>query len=1340
MKQNCKYNIGLDIGTTSVGWAVVESCTQKVIRKGDKYLWGVRLFEEAETAADRRQARSVRRRYERRRNRIKFLRKEFENEIFKVDPDFYKKLDETFYHKDDKINKTINISKEEKRMSDEYNKKYKTIYHLRNKLIMNPEKEDIRLVYLAIHHIIKYRGNFLYPTNFSVNNLNLKEKIIEVFNTIINLCPNLNIPSDYSEYFDINLLAEAMLDDSKNDRKVHINNILNGSDKNFINEFIKMVNGSKFNFTKMISFQDEDIKVELSFNGSDFDDKYSEYEKSLGNKIEVLDILKQLYDSIFLKRLFKGSENTNISSLMVEKYNIHGEDLKFLKSLLKANHDVFKKIFKGEKCLYKTYVNNSISYDDFIKEIVKFIPDNVDSIILNRIENGDFLPRITDKDNGKYPYQLNKDELVKIIENQGEYYPFLLDKVGDTYKIVKILEFKIPYYVGPLAKESKSDFAWLIRNDESVNITPYNFDDVVNKDKTAEKFITRMISHCTYLLDEPAMPGDSILYSKYKVMNELKQIRVNGVKLTKEMQLKIIDEFFKKNSSNLTDKKFKEYLYTLKDFDMYGTDIQVTGYSADDKFANNMASYVDFFGEEGIFKGTQYDEENADEIIEWATIFSDKDILKKRVRDNYPDISEDGVKCILSKKYSGWSSLSKKLLTEKYYIDKESNVKKSILDLMEETDENFMQIINNDEYKFQKMIDQYNHIDVNKKINYSLVENLAASPSTKRGIYQALRIVKELTDYIGYDPEAIMIEMARNDDKKERKVDRKKYLINLYNKYKDEVYNYNILMNQLNDQDEISTKLFLYFIQEGKSLYSGRPLNIEDLDSYEIDHIIPRTLIKDDSIDNKALVYREENQIKAANFTLPREYLTNLNKAWWNHLKKCGLISAKKFHNLIRKEYKDEDIEGFINRQLVETRQITKHVANILSNYYENSKIIYLNANFSHNYREKFELFKFRDINNYHHAHDAYLAAVLGEYKDKFFRKQINYDMVKELNNILKEKKDFKNLRYGYVVNSLDSSLNEILKEIVIPKFDETTGEVLFNADEFNKQVEKTLYRNDIMISRKTEIRTGEFYNQTKSKKGGNGVSIKDNMPTILYGSYTSLNPSYAVLVKYSKNNKVDQRLIGMPIYVLEKSKNKPDYKELYIRNLLNLSDSDSLEIIDKKIPFYSLLNWNDQICYLVGASDKVEVCNGKEFNFNKTFLETHKHSLNKLFNSKKINIDPIKYEKDLEEVIIYIVNKMDNEYLLYKNLISELKDMIHFEDLSLLSLDEKEKTIIELLHLLKCDSKCANFKFLDSKYSMAYGRKHHKIIRNATINNKSFTGIKESKNFTDNLGVENEF
>ena len=91
---NKVYNIGLDIGTTSVGWAVVDKETSKVMRKGKKALWGVRLFDEATTASGRRSFRSTRRRYDRRRERISLLQKQFQSEMDKVDKNFFFKLKE----------------------------------------------------------------------------------------------------------------------------------------------------------------------------------------------------------------------------------------------------------------------------------------------------------------------------------------------------------------------------------------------------------------------------------------------------------------------------------------------------------------------------------------------------------------------------------------------------------------------------------------------------------------------------------------------------------------------------------------------------------------------------------------------------------------------------------------------------------------------------------------------------------------------------------------------------------------------------------------------------------------------------------------------------------------------------------------------------------------------------------------------------------------------------------------------------------------------------------------------------------------------------------------------
>lgn len=1336
-----KYNIGLDIGTNSVGWAVVESEKQKVLRKGNKKLWGVRLFDEAVSASSRRNFRSTRRRYDRRRYRIKLLKEEFQNEINKVDPNFYQIMKESFYNKNDKVNKTIELNKEEKDFFNSYQKNYPTIYHLRNALINEDKKFDIRLVYLALHHIIKYRGSFLVQGEFNTESLNIEESFCNVVSLICDYCQEFDI----DENRDFKDLEKILLLDSKNDKKVELTSYFNFMPKEFTNEFIKMINGNKFNFIKMFLLDIDSAKVELSFSTTEYDDKYDEYEKILGDKIELLEALKNLYDIVYLKKIFKESKTPSLSSLMIGYYDKHKEDLKFLKQVFNVDRTLYDKLFRTKNnakkenyCLYDRYITNGITYDDFQKELKKLFDsvnwNNVDSSlvkkyneeILMRLENGDFLPRLTSVENGKFPYQLNKNELVKIIENQKKYYPFLGDEYNGTNKLVQLLEFRIPYYVGPLTTTEKSNFAWMIRKSgqESIRITPYNFDEVVDKEASAEEFIKKMISSCTYLLNEKAIPANSILYSKFKVLNELKQIKINDNPLSKELQEQIYNDLFLNTSGTITDKKFKEYLYANKVTDIYGDDILVKGYSADEKFANSMKSYVDFFGIDGVFENTNYTLNDAEKIIEWITIFEDKNILKVKLNREYPDLNAEKVNKLLKTKYTGWSSLSRKLLTGVLYFDKETNTSKSIMDLMIETKENFMQILNNKKYKFLELIDKINGEQITKKVNYDLVRELVTSPATKRGIYQALKIVDEITNYIGYDPEYISIEMARNEDKKERKPDRKKYLESLYKEYKNKIDNYNDLNKELKNQEKIdSEKLFLYFIQEGKSLYSMTPLKIENLSDYEVDHIIPRTLIKDDSIDNKALVLKKENQNKAASFVLPSNYKTDTNRKWWSRLKSIGLISNKKYYNLIRKEFNSKDIEGFINRQIVETRQITKHVANILANLYENSKVIYLKANLSHNYREKFELYKFRDINDYHHAHDAYLAAVLGEYKEKYLRKNIDFDMVKELNKDLIANKDYKSLKYGYVINSLDDKMNYLINDIIPMQIDEETGEVItkeFDSKVFNKNIENALYSNDILISKKVEYKSGEFYNQTKQRKGSKGVSLKENLPTKLYGSYTSLNPAYAVMVTYLNKGKETKKIVGMPIYILTTSKKDEMKTTDYLVNLLKLKDNKDILKISSPIPFYSLIEWECGQFYLVGATERgAEIINAKQFKFEKQFLTTHKETLNKLFNNKKSSVDENVYLRQLDEIIVYLIDKIEREYICFKTLNDRLKDWVKLLDNNL---ENKEQFIIEILKTLKCSSIHGNFKFINQ--TSEFGRKKDKSISSCKIYNNSYTGI----------------
>lgn len=335
-KQKKSYNIGLDIGTTSVGWAVIDD-NFKLLTKGNnrKNMWGVRLFDEASSAEKRRNFRSTRRRYERRRQRINYLQEIFNDEINKVDNTFYQKLKDSFYtEKDTSKNKTTLTDFDKLNIFGNNNhklssKKYETIYHIRNKIINSTEKEDIRLIYLAIHHIIKYRGNFLYNNeSFNVKNIDIKLKLKDLFEELSTICKGLNF-----SYYDLDEnfykeLEQAIFESSTSERKILMKNVLsNYFDKEFTNEFIKLINSNIFNVSKLLGLDSED-PLKLNFKDSTYDDKYDEIEKELKDKISALELFKELYDMIFLKKLFENSKETNISSLMIEKYNKHHEDLK----------------------------------------------------------------------------------------------------------------------------------------------------------------------------------------------------------------------------------------------------------------------------------------------------------------------------------------------------------------------------------------------------------------------------------------------------------------------------------------------------------------------------------------------------------------------------------------------------------------------------------------------------------------------------------------------------------------------------------------------------------------------------------------------------------------------------------------------------------------------------------------------------------------------------------------------------------------------------------------------------------------------------------------------------
>ena len=159
-----EYYLGLDMGTNSVGWAVTDSKYQLIRVKG-KDFWGVREFDEAKSAVDRRTKRVSRRRRQREQVRIGLLKKYFAKEIEKIDPHFYQRLDNSKYFEEDKeecVRGKNGIFADGKFTDKEYFKLYPTIFHLRKALIENKQGNfDVRLVYLALLNMFKHRGHFL---------------------------------------------------------------------------------------------------------------------------------------------------------------------------------------------------------------------------------------------------------------------------------------------------------------------------------------------------------------------------------------------------------------------------------------------------------------------------------------------------------------------------------------------------------------------------------------------------------------------------------------------------------------------------------------------------------------------------------------------------------------------------------------------------------------------------------------------------------------------------------------------------------------------------------------------------------------------------------------------------------------------------------------------------------------------------------------------------------------------------------------------------------------------------------------------------------------------------
>ncbi len=213
----------------------------------------------------------------------------------------------------------------------------------------------------------------------------------------------------------------------------------------------------------------------------------------------------------------------------------------------------------------------------------------------------------------------------------------------------------------------------------------------------------------------------------------------------------------------------------------------------------------------------------------------------------------------------------------------------------------------------------------------TLSRGFLRNPVVEQVVNETLMIMRDIWSTYGR-PTSVRVELARelrqNQDQRKRTFDNNK---KRDKERKDVVERLTTEFNRPKPGRKDIERYELWVQQEHRCIYSGKAIEksqLFDTRDTDVDHIIPRALFYDDSIQNKVLCLRSENADKdkqlAANYMQAKgagaweTYVDRVNKL------RCGW-GKKKY--LLAEEVPD----SFINRQLQETRYIGTKVTELLA-------------------------------------------------------------------------------------------------------------------------------------------------------------------------------------------------------------------------------------------------------------------------------------------------------------------------------------------------------------------------------------------------------------------------
>lgn len=222
-----------------------------------------------------------------------------------------------------------------------------------------------------------------------------------------------------------------------------------------------------------------------------------------------------------------------------------------------------------------------------------------------------------------------------------------------------------------------------------------------------------------------------------------------------------------------------------------------------------------------------------------------------------------------------------------------------------------------------------------------LKKNSLRNPVVEKILNQMVNVINQIIDVYG-KPDEVRVEMARELKQSAKEREKATQSINKAKKNNDEIRK--ILQtdpvfkikNPVRN-DIIKYKLYEELAFNGyKTLYTNRQIKRDRLFSNEIDieHIIPKALVFDDSFSNKTLSFKDVNLEKSN--TTAFDYMSNKRnnelEDYVSRVEKMyneDKISKGKYNKLLQPE--NEISNAFINRDLVNSQYIAKKAKEILS-------------------------------------------------------------------------------------------------------------------------------------------------------------------------------------------------------------------------------------------------------------------------------------------------------------------------------------------------------------------------------------------------------------------------